>query len=114
VVTGFRLPYFTLTPTFSVCPSHGYLTGEQQQCPICDAETEVYSRVVGYLRPIKQWNDGKKAEFHMRKNFKMDSRPVISTAGAMASGKQNEKHKAEVLSSHTLSPILVTAQAVKQ
>jgi anaerobic ribonucleoside-triphosphate reductase len=109
VVTGFRLPYFTLTPTFSVCPSHGYLCGEQAQCSICGAETEVYSRVVGYLRPIKQWNDGKKAEFRMRKTFKMDSRPVISGAGAVASGKQNEKPQAEALSTHTSSPILVTA-----
>ncbi len=69
VVTGFGLPYFTLTPTFSVCPSHGYLKGEQEKCPQCDLETEVYSRVVGYLRPVKQWNNGKRAEFGMRKVF---------------------------------------------
>jgi len=66
---NFRLPYFTLTPTFSVCPTHGYLKGEQPECSICQRETEVYSRVVGYLRPIKQWNDGKQAEFFMRKNY---------------------------------------------
>jgi len=69
VVTQFRLPYFTLTPTFSVCPSHGYLNGKQEICPVCEAETEVYSRVVGYLRPVKQWNDGKQSEFGMRKMF---------------------------------------------
>lgn len=69
IVTRFRLPYFTLTPTFSVCPSHGYLKGKQERCPNCNAETEVYSRVVGYLRPVKQWNDGKRAEFSMRKSF---------------------------------------------
>ncbi len=68
---GFKLPYFTLTPTFSVCPSHGYLRGEQAHCPICGAETEIYSRVVGYLRPVKQWNDGKQAEFAKRKMFKV-------------------------------------------
>jgi len=71
VVTNFRLPYFTLTPTFSVCPSHGYLKGRQEECPECGAETEVYSRVVGYLRPVKQWNNGKQAEFGMRKLFKV-------------------------------------------
>ncbi len=71
VVGRFRLPYFTLTPTFSVCPSHGYLNGEQERCPHCDAETEVYSRVVGYLRPVKQWNTGKRAEFSMRRTFKV-------------------------------------------
>jgi len=74
VVTGFRLPYFTLTPTFSVCPAHGYLSGEQHACPTCHQETEVYSRVVGYLRPVKQWNDGKKAEFEMRKHFNLDEK----------------------------------------
>ena len=71
VVTNFKLPYFTLTPTFSVCPSHGYLAGEQEDCPSCHQETEVYSRVVGYLRPVKQWNKGKRAEYSMRKNFKV-------------------------------------------
>jgi len=70
-VTHFRLPYFTLSPTFSVCPSHGYLSGEQETCPSCLQETEVYSRVVGYLRPVKQWNNGKRAEFRMRKTFKV-------------------------------------------
>ncbi len=67
VASGFHMPYFTITPTFSVCPSHGYLKGEQKRCPHCDAITEVYSRVVGYLRPVHQWNIGKHAEFGMRK-----------------------------------------------
>jgi ribonucleoside-triphosphate reductase (formate) len=71
IVTRFRLPYFTLTPSFSVCPNHGYLKGEQKSCPTCQEETEVYSRVVGYLRPVKQWNQGKRAEFTMRKRFKL-------------------------------------------
>ncbi|HDR15668.1 MAG TPA: ribonucleoside triphosphate reductase [Desulfobacteraceae bacterium] len=70
IVHNFQLPYFTLTPTFSVCPFHGYLKGEQPSCPRCGEETEVYSRVVGYLRPVKQWNDGKKEEFGVRKLFK--------------------------------------------
>jgi len=65
----FRLPYFTLTPTFSVCPSHGYLKGEQLECPECHQATEVYSRIVGYLRPVKQWNDGKQAEYKNRRPF---------------------------------------------
>jgi anaerobic ribonucleoside-triphosphate reductase len=64
-----RLPYFTLTPTFSICPNHGYTSGEHKQCPVCGATCEVYSRVVGYLRPVDQWNDGKQAEFAMRKTF---------------------------------------------
>ncbi|MFP3912602.1 MAG: ribonucleoside triphosphate reductase [Desulfobacteraceae bacterium] len=73
IASRFKLPYFTLTPTFSVCPVHGYLRGRQQTCPHCDQETEVYSRVVGYLRPVKQWNPGKQAEFGLRKSFKLAS-----------------------------------------
>ena len=64
-----KLPYFTLTPTFSICPSHGYTTGEHKTCLVCGAKNEVYSRVVGYLRPVDQWNDGKQAEFAIRKTF---------------------------------------------
>ena len=64
-----RLPYFTLTPTFSICPTHGYTSGEHKQCPVCGVNCEVYSRVVGYLRPVDQWNDGKQAEFAIRKTF---------------------------------------------
>jgi anaerobic ribonucleoside-triphosphate reductase len=71
IATNYRLPYFTLTPTFSICPSHGYLNGEQATCSICHQKTEVYSRVVGYLRPVKQWNIGKQSEYSDRKFFKV-------------------------------------------
>jgi ribonucleoside-triphosphate reductase len=73
IATNYKLPYFTLTPTFSICPSHGYLAGEQRTCSICHRETEVYSRVVGYLRPVKQWNSGKLAEYGDRKTFRVAS-----------------------------------------
>jgi len=73
VAAHHRLPYFTLTPTFSICPSHGYLEGEQPRCSRCSESTEVYSRVVGYLRPVKQWNSGKQAEFGDRKNIRVAS-----------------------------------------
>ena len=69
ICENYHLPYFTFTPTFSVCPAHGYLNGEHGICPKCGAECEVYSRVVGYLRPVKQWNNGKQGEFKMRKTF---------------------------------------------
>lgn len=71
VCENYHLPYFTLTPTFSICPEHGYLKGEQTKCPHCGHETEVYSRVVGYLRPVSQWNDGKAAEYSVRKTFEL-------------------------------------------
>ncbi|MEQ8235318.1 MAG: ribonucleoside triphosphate reductase [Syntrophomonadaceae bacterium] len=74
VCDQFALPYFTITPTFSICPQHGYLKGENYECPLCEAEgiktsCEVYSRVVGYLRPVDQWNAGKQEEFRERKTF---------------------------------------------
>ena len=70
---NFRLPYITLTPTFSICPSHGYLSGEHFFCPQCAIKQpcEVYSRVVGYLRPVQQWHIGKRREFAERKEFKL-------------------------------------------
>ncbi|MBX5321903.1 MAG: ribonucleoside triphosphate reductase [Candidatus Bathyarchaeota archaeon] len=83
VAWNFRLPYFTLTPTFSVCPTHGYISGEHKHCPKCGANCEVYSRVVGYLRPVDQWNDGKQAEFTIRKTF--EKAAVIPPATVPAS-----------------------------
>jgi ribonucleoside-triphosphate reductase len=67
----YHLPYFTITPTFSICPTHGYLSGRFESCPQCGAPSEVYSRVVGYLRPVNQWNEGKVEEFKVRKTFKL-------------------------------------------
>ena len=73
VFTNYKLPYITLTPTFSICPVHGYLSGERWKCPQCmvDQDCEVYSRVVGYLRPVQQWHKGKAQEFKERKVFTM-------------------------------------------
>ena len=73
VCESFHLPYVTLTPTFSICPVHGYITGEHFCCPQCTVKQpcEVYSRVVGYLRPVSQWNNGKQEEFKERKEFKI-------------------------------------------
>jgi ribonucleoside-triphosphate reductase len=73
IASRHRLPYFTLTPTFSICPTHGYLEGEQPRCRQCSEATEVYSRVVGYLRPVKQWNSAKQAEFGDRKSVQIGS-----------------------------------------
>ncbi|MCE5262235.1 MAG: ribonucleoside triphosphate reductase [Deltaproteobacteria bacterium] len=70
ICTSYHLPYLTFTPTFSICPSHGYLKGEVASCPTCEEACEVYSRVVGYLRPVKQWNKGKQEEFGLRKEYR--------------------------------------------
>ena len=75
VTANYRLPYITLSPTFSICPNHDYLFGEHKSCPKCkvqgvEQKCTVFSRIVGYLRPINQWNDGKQEEFKDRKMFK--------------------------------------------
>ena len=69
IAENYKLPYFTLTPTYSICEDHGYLNGELYQCPSCGKETEVYSRITGYYRPVKHWNDGKVQEFEDRKTY---------------------------------------------
>lgn len=74
ICENYRLPYFTLTPSFSVCSNHGYLNGEQHICPTCKEPAEVYSRVVGYLRSVSQWNEGKRAEFDMREHYSVDAK----------------------------------------
>ena len=63
IAENYRLPYYTMSPTYSICKDHGYLSGEQYTCPHCGNETEVYSRITGYYRPVKNWNDGKTQEF---------------------------------------------------
>ena len=69
IAENYHLPYYTMSPTYSVCPSHGYLTGEQHRCPVCYGKTEVYSRITGYYRPVQNWNDGKMEEFQNRKTY---------------------------------------------
>jgi len=79
ITRNFRLPYFTLSPTFSVCTTHGYITGQHSECPDCHQPAEVYSRIVGYLRPISQWNNGKLSEFNIRKTFHMETAGAVIT-----------------------------------
>ena len=69
IAENYRLPYYTMSPTYSVCTTHGYLTGEQYTCPECGKATEVYSRITGYYRPVKNWNDGKAQEFKQRMTY---------------------------------------------
>ncbi|VVB83867.1 Vitamin B12-dependent ribonucleoside-diphosphate reductase [uncultured archaeon] len=71
IATETTLPYFSLTPVFSVCAEHGYISGREEQCPTCKNPTEIYDRVVGYIRPVNSFNPGKKSEFGLRKRFKI-------------------------------------------
>ncbi|RME27128.1 MAG: ribonucleoside triphosphate reductase, partial [Deltaproteobacteria bacterium] len=77
VLENFRIPYLTITPTFSVCPSHGYLEGEHEKCPECGSDCEVWTRVMGYHRPVSGYNRGKQAEYEQRREFT----PAWSAAG---------------------------------
>jgi len=78
IAENYELPYYTISPTYSVCADHGYIAGEQYTCPICGRKTEVYSRITGYYRPVQNWNDGKSQEFADRKTYK----PEVSAAPA--------------------------------
>ncbi len=69
IAENYRLPYYTLSPTYSVCKTHGYIPGEVYTCPVCGEKTEVYSRITGYYRPVQNWNDGKSQEFADRKVY---------------------------------------------
>ncbi len=76
IAENYKLPYYTISPTYSVCADHGYLSGEQYTCPICGRKTEVYSRITGYYRPVQNWNDGKAQEFKDRKLYSGPSRTL--------------------------------------
>ena len=69
IAENYKLPYYTMSPTYSICTTHGYINGEQYTCPECGKTTEVYSRITGYYRPVQNWNDGKSQEFKQRKEY---------------------------------------------
>ena len=77
IAENYKLPYYTMSPTYSVCKTHGYLAGEQKTCPYCGAVTEVYSRITGYYRPVQNWNDGKAQEYKDRKVYDLNASRLI-------------------------------------
>jgi ribonucleoside-triphosphate reductase len=78
IAENFKLPYYTLSPIYSICPEHGYLAGEHFECPKCGKESEVYSRITGYYRPVKNWNKGKEAEYKNRKVYDFETSVLSS------------------------------------
>ena len=80
IAENYKLPYYTLSPTYSVCKTHGYLSGEQKACPICGHATEVYSRITGYYRPVRNWNDGKTQEYKERKVYNIETSVMKKSA----------------------------------
>ena len=97
IAENYKLPYYTMSPTYSVCAEHGYLPGENYICPHCGKEAEVYSRITGYYRPVKNWNDGKSQEFKDRKTYDIENSvlthegPVEETAPAACDCAAEEK-----------------------
>ncbi len=91
IAENFKLPYYTMSPTYSVCAEHGYLVGEQYTCPHCGKKTEVYSRITGYYRPIQNWNDGKSQEYKDRKVYNIGGSVLKSTAAPVEACPCEEK-----------------------
>ncbi len=103
IAENYKLPYYTMSPTYSVCADHGYIAGEVYECPVCGKTTEVYSRITGYYRPVQNWNDGKRAEFKDRKVYDIDNSKFTAKAETCACEKNS------VTSEETLTgPVLFT------
>ena len=77
IAENYKLPYYTLSPTYSICKQHGYLEGEQFTCPVCGSDAEVYSRITGYYRPVQNWNDGKTQEYKERKVYDLNNSTLV-------------------------------------
>ena len=104
IAENYKLPYYTMSPTYSICKNHGYLTGEHFKCPHCGEEAEVYSRITGYYRPVKNWNDGKTQEFKERKVYDITNSHMRTRTRAAA----EEAVKASVDDSETKTLLFTT------
>ena len=105
VAENYELPYYTLSPTYSICKNHGYISGEEYTCPVCGESTEVYSRITGYYRPVQNWNDGKTQEFRQRKTYNISGgkafvKPVHDKGNEES--KEETVHYSEVVSDDML------------
>lgn len=104
IAENYKLPYYTLSPTYSICKDHGYLRGEVPTCPECGAETEIYSRITGYYRPLQNWNDGKRQEFADRKTY----------SGGVSADKEQRRNRENRCKSVGAVYALYTAAACPQ
>jgi ribonucleoside-triphosphate reductase len=111
IAENYKLPYYTISPTYSICKNHGYLNGEVKVCPDCGAETEIYSRITGYYRPVKNWNDGKVQEFKERKEYRPEFREeVMRKSDSNAVGNTT---KDTVVSNYEIPILVVTKTCPK-
>ena len=99
IAENYRLPYYTMSPTYSVCKNHGYIVGEVKKCPVCGEATEVYSRITGYYRPVNNWNDGKTKEYEMRKEYKIDEEKACDAKATEKAEKKEDTKQSSTKSS---------------
>ena len=106
IAENYKLPYYTMSPTYSVCADHGYITGEQYVCPHCGKETEVYSRITGYYRAVKNWNAGKVQEFKMRRTYvvKNSANPTVKEGATCSVGEKLNENAPKLV-----EPLLFTS-----
>lgn len=102
IAENYELPYYTISPTYSVCADHGYLAGEQKTCPICGKKTEVYSRITGYYRPVQNWNDGKSQEYQDRKTYQVGTASLSQPAQAAETPVAPEPQAAQTATGYSL------------
>ena len=102
IAENYELPYYTISPTYSVCADHGYLAGEQKTCPICGKKTEVYSRITGYYRPVQNWNDGKSQEYQDRKTYQVGTASLSQPVQAAETPVTPEPQAAQTATGYTL------------
>jgi len=110
IAENYKLPYYTMSPTYSICSAHGYLAGEVKACPVCGGATETYSRITGYYRPIKNWNDGKSQEFKDRQTYEIETstmRPRTATV-TVTSNEAKDTPELLPLENGTMKPMLFT------
>ncbi|MBQ3574561.1 MAG: ribonucleoside triphosphate reductase, partial [Clostridia bacterium] len=104
IAENFKLPYYTMSPTYSVCSEHGYIDGEHYECPTCGKKTEVYSRITGYYRPVQNWNDGKSQEFKDRKVYNIGASKLNRSAEAAPVAEEVQKTGEVILFSRVTCP----------
>jgi len=111
IAENYKLPYYTMSPTYSICSAHGYLAGEVKACPVCGGVTETYSRITGYYRPIKNWNDGKSQEFKDRQTYDIEHsnmRPRTATVTVTDQAAKKDVPDLLPLENGTVKPMLFT------
>ena len=102
IANNYKLPYYTMSPTYSICPDHGYITGEAYTCPTCGKKTEVWSRITGYYRPVQNWNNGKAQEFKDRKEYVLGS-SVAEDARKVIQPVQDVKEEVKAVEEKVIS-----------